>query len=1635
MRANRVLSVGLVLLIVSTSWLSMGLLGSSPVRFQPGYYLNVNQEVVPPGGSVSVYASYPSGSPTVQLVRLDAVAFSANQTLAIQEGVVVDQRSLVAPTTSPSFSKSTDTSFSNLTAGLYAVTLVVDGNVVAWDPLQVSKIGLVQRSGATKALIWSVRLDSGAPVAGVNLYRDGKLLSKTDAEGIAWVAQSQDGKIVASHADGPALLGGNRYWYGQQSAQRVALYTDRPLYRPGQTVHLKLIAWANDGDHMRPQPNASLEYTVENYHNGRSNTIDKATLRANAYGSAVRDLVLPVDAAVGHYTIRARWHEQDFYGSFQVEEYRLPKFKVDVTPNDKRVAVGDPLDLLVTARYYYGEPLTDGKVHYEITGSGWGWLPCDWCSYEYAGNPESYQRSGDLELGTDGTARLQWTPDTPGHFQILAQVTAITGERIDASARVTVAPADRLIGMSLSDWVVKPNTTTTLRIRLSDLTETAVDDNVRISMLRGDWVYRDGQWVEDRAAHQNWTLRTQDGRAELPFRVPTSGSYRFEAHAQDSKGRTTTSTLWFWASDESWSWWHGSQLELIPERTQYQVGETIRINVGASKPLYSLVTLEGQDVFDVRVLRPDQRSAAFTAAARHTPNVHATVLQVDPSASSAGYSYPSLPSDQVRIQVGPHANALRVEVETDREAYSDGEAARILVRVFGADGRPVQAEVSLAMVDEALLSLGQDPFQGVLATFYPERYPLYPTASWYYQSWDNDGRTFLAASGASGTAGMTTGTMADSALERTDKSMAPPDSINVREYFPETALWLGQLETDADGVLRLHALLPDSLTTWRITVHAISKAGQAGDNQTDLITRRNVVADVFAPRFLVDGDESTVQATVANYIGAFTDFHTLFNVTGAEIVGDDGRTLTLSHGQSDLVSFRIRATQPGAAIVTFYAWNGAEQGDAIRIRIPVHPHGIESRETRAGRGTASVSIVIPPSAAQSPSRLNVTLSPTIADVLVEALPYLTGFPYGCVEQTLSRFLPTLAVAQAAKEMGLNKSTIDPKIDEQVDTGIQRLYGFQHEDGGWGWWTADGRNPYTTTYVVYGLSVARDLGYHVDPAILQRGVDALRKMVDEQKDAAPALHAYAVYALAVAEKKSSETIPTGSGAAELALAAIIAQRTGRTDVAKQKTGQLAALAVTEAGRSHWQENEAKWGGYGITSDTMLTALALRALVETNTQESHMHGAARWLLENRIGTHWYTTKDTAEAILSLAAYFKRDVQSNSTFQVTLTIDGASESYTMDPKRLFNGSRSVERIVGPGTHAVNIQTNNDRLYWSVAGVYWDGEEPVRAKQSEFRVQRTMRDDKGQVVHRLRVGQEATVQVDVTAVGEARRYVQVESPLPSGLETVTNQGEYNQPWWYNNVVYGGATGGVSCHWCYYWSAAEVHDDRVGFFAWQMEPGQTYTFAYRVRAVFPGDYHVMPAAAEEMYDPDVRGHGDEDRVVVEAPASVQFGRVSHDVDRVQANLYPVGAADKVATVYVKQGQDEFSRGRFDRGVKDHWSVALAAPAVGDYWLYVEAGSGPVKKLIKRTPEVQVFPDRFNETLEEAWDAGTVLEVRSALAKPASKPQFASIFGEQEPDGFDTPSKRRSGIEGFTLMPLLVAAMVLVIGMRRRRPQ
>ena len=415
--------------------------------------------------------------------------------------------------------------------------------------------------------------------------------------------------------------------------------------------------------------------------------------------------------------------------------------------------------------------------------------------------------------------------------------------------------------------------------------------------------------------------------------------------------------------------------------------------------------------------------------------------------------------------------------------------------------------------------------------------------------------------------------------------MLPAPPVEVRSNFAETAYWSPAIVTDG-GKATVKVTFPDSLTQWHASALGLTKTVQVGEAETDVATKKDLLVRLQAPRFFVERDEVTISANVHNY----SDSEQTVNVNLAEqgatqsldVAAVKRAPLVIAAGEEKRVDWPVKVVRSGEATIQVTAQT-ATASDGVKMSFPVLVHGVQRFAGKSGildrtgrdlllktaipKGETVVTFNFPKERQLGASRLNVQLNPSLAGQMLEALPYLADYPYGCVEQTMSRFLPTVIVQKTLRQSGVDLETLrkralaydaqsrdepigeriknsgysypqgqpnardlsemssrlgyyarsnnpiyDAKtVDKMTQEGLQRLYAMQRSDGGLGWWPGSGSSDeYMSAYVMYGLYQAQMADVKVRADVLNRGRDYLIKQMKDEDNLN--LLTYIAYAL-------------------------------------------------------------------------------------------------------------------------------------------------------------------------------------------------------------------------------------------------------------------------------------------------------------------------------------------------------------------------------------------------------------------------------------------------------------------------------------------------------------------------------------------
>jgi uncharacterized protein YfaS (alpha-2-macroglobulin family) len=614
----------------------------------------------------------------------------------------------------------------------------------------------------------------------------------------------------------------------------------------------------------------------------------------------------------------------------------------------------------------------------------------------------------------------------------------------------------------------------------------------------------------------------------------------------------------------------------------------------------------------------------------------------------------------------------------------------------------------------------------------------------------------------------------------------------VRKEFADTAVWVARLETGADGTAEVLLPLPENLTTWKIRVWAMGRGTRVGEGSAEVITSKNLLLRLQAPRFFVQKDEVVLSANVHNYLETDKEVRAVLELDGPclEVAGQAERKIRIAAKGEARVDWRVKVLQEGEAVVRMKALSEAES-DAMEMRFPVYAHGLEKTVAtcgllRAQDTSAEVKIEIPKARRPESARLELRFSPSLAMAMVEALPYLVEYPYGCTEQTLNRFLPTVITQNVLQRMGValrdvrgkrtnlnaqergdpagraaqwQRDKTPPVFDEEevadrVRDGVETLVAMQLSDGGWGWFSGWGESsgPHTTATVVHGLQVAVQNDVAVPPEVIQRGIDWLRRYQSEQlrllrnaeKDPRPEAwkgKAEATDALVYRVLGDADVLDeamrdylyrdrTELSLYGLSLYGLALQRQKQEEKLGMVLRNLAQFVVRDEENQtaylNLGNSNAWWTWYGSEIEAQATYLKL--LCAADPRHDLLPRLVKYLLNNRKhATYWNSTRDTALCVEAFADYIKAAGEDRPEMTVNVSLDGQPcKKVTITPDNLFTFDNAFllegERVQA-GTHTLLLtKEGKGPLYWNCYVSYFTLEDPITKAGLEVKSERAL-------------------------------------------------------------------------------------------------------------------------------------------------------------------------------------------------------------------------------------------------------------------------------------------------------------------------
>ena len=1364
----------------------------------------------------------------------------------------------------------------------------------------VSDVGLHARAYGERLFVHTASLESGAANAGVSLrVLDGKgetvYRGETDRNGNAVFDYTLDAAhvLVASKGRDVSLLpfnqpaldlsefavaGRGQAWFD------VFAWSGRDLYRPGETVRVSALLRDHDG---RPvlageggaqEANSQPLFARLKQPDGR--TFFETRLEPGPQGYYRMEREIPADAPTGRWQVEFRTDpgsREAVQGlTLRIEEFLPERMKLELDSTAPRLVPGEPLRLQVTGAYLYGAPAAGNRFSATLALSV-DQHPVESMPDHFFGDPtvELPREARDVvDAELDEQGRLQQDIKLPEEARPVTPIAALVtgslyesgGRSVNRSLKRVLWPADALVG---------------LRPLFDDSEGAAANARAGFELVRVDAEgtprpakglqvilvreHRDYHWRHDDEGGWNYDFtrrfekvetRTVDaGETAARFDFPVEwGEYRIDVEDPH------TGLVMRYPFRAGWSWddqnrgldARPDKVKLALDRAGYRAGDTLEVTVTPPHPGKGLLLVESDELLYVQAIDAEPGSTfripVTEAWERHDVYVTALVFRggsavdVTTPARAVGVAHVPMDRRDRRVAVG-----LKVA-----ELVRPERPLRVTLSAPQLAG--TQAHATVSAVDVGILNITRFPVPDAVAHFFGQR-------RFGIDAYDVYGRVIESHEG--GTARIRFG--GDMALDALPQARRPTARVQTVDLFS------GPVQLDAQGNATVELPVPDFNGTLRVSALVWSDDSY-GNRDAETVVRAPIVAEASMPRVLAPGDRSTLTLDLTNFTGREGEFRVRVEGEGPMAVGEGTRTVEIGAEGSATLSFPLTAANDyaTASVRVRVDGNGERVDRSYDLPVRAAWPAVLRAETRALATLAPITLGASLAEGMMPgsvqAQMSVSAFPPIP--FAAALQGALNYPHWCAEQTASRGYAALMLDEATVSM-LGLEDVDASRRQRtVEAAFGRLASMQAGNGHFSMWGSSGpTDPLLTPYVAEFLLDARDAGFAVPDAVLQKALERLNEDLlaggqefygrDHRQYLKLAYQAHAGFVLARVNRAPLGTLralfdnhadasPSGLPLVRLGLALRLQGDSARGDKA------IAQGFALRRERPRWLGD---WS-------TPLRDAALSIALVHEQEAAKPEYTARAIdvgreLDARRSQRWMhlsTQEQIAVARLgkALAADESRLVSG------VLRTGGSDEP--VSEVRVFGRQFDHADLVA----GVRFEPAGEPpLYASleVAGV------PRSAPEADFthlKVERSLYSMDGTPWEPgpLAEGEALIVAVSITA-DQAMPDALLTDLLPAGLE-IENFNLAGSEQWGEVTVQGinlsERSGAADLR------HEEFRDDRY-VAALNLSRGGTARLFYLVRAVTPGTYTVPPPMVEDMYRPQLRGVG---RAVPETITVVQ---------------------------------------------------------------------------------------------------------------------------------------------------------------------
>jgi alpha-2-macroglobulin len=1407
----------------------------------------------------------------------------------------------------------------------------------------VSDLAITARMSRFGSLVWVSRLSDGKFIADASVVirnAEGavRYSGKTDANGMLSIAAASyqpvdaNGSLnagdliiarleadwtyhrVSEPLDGWRLGGSVSVDVSGRQSPYGMVITDRGVYRPGETVHIKSYF-------REPMPKGSATPVGRNLvvtaaDRAGNVVFEKKELKLGAFGELTLDIPIPATAPMGSLSITAAvdGKSESEAGAARatvlLAAYKASEFKVAVEADKPSYIRGEAGAFTVRGDFLFGAPMSGAGVSYEIVRHPSFFTPPGMDAYTFGDSTYSSELrdanahsgrmiNGKSVLSNKGSLSVpvpaSGTPQTGAEMVSLeAEVQDFTRQTVNAQSQFVVHPGSFYLGIQGDDRFVQAGSLYKAKVlATSPAGVVRSGAKVRVDLIRRSYATSIEDSGDNRGRSESRPVDQIVRSCELvtaaqvvscDLQVAEAAYYIVRATSNDERKNPIATSTYLYATSESaepgnsmmsWSELSRNALELVADKASYDVGQTARVLVKSPfKEADALVTIERAGVYEQRRVHVSGPMPVIPVPITETlrPNAFISVQLTRGRSKEAVEGKPDLTGPAFRLgylelPVSAESKRLAVKLSPSKRDLSPGESLSIDVATLEKSGKGVATDVTLYVVDEGVLML----------TGYktPDPIPVFGAARALnvasYESRENLGHLLRVRAGPGSDKG--------------EEGGGGGAEASVRSDFRATAHF-SSVRTNSEGKASVQVKLPDGLTAYRVMAVAAAADDRFGYAETQLTTSKPLMARPALPRFLRAGDFVRAGVVVTTKGLPETTVVVSLDAKGVKLEGPREQSVVVPASGSIEVQWPVRAESIGDVK---FKWSvkgstGKDDVEVTRqVQAPVAPETVavygETEDAAAEKLGALTR------ARADFGGIDLRVSTTALVGLESSMEALMQYPYGCTEQLTSRLVPYVIMQDFAKLYGFS---LEKGGAKNVDEALAKILQNQRPTGGFGYWSdSPSVDPWLTSYALWGLSIAKAHGRNVPDQALADATQFVRRSLANLLLSNDYDSARAAFSLDVLADRGEFDAGYASklldNRAKLPLFAR-AHLAHALAVAKQRPKDAAALMsdleqhvrITTTGAILTSNADDKYGDL-LDSDARTTALVLRALIALDPKHPMAARFARGLLGMRTHGAWRSTIENATSLVALEEYRRAQEKTGTAINARVFFgETFLEEFSFKENSVQSRTANVpmSRVLSAGGDgsALSFQLlGSGKAFYEARVKYAPKELPTASLDRGFYVEKWVREvapENLQAALRslpqssskvIEAG--SMVLVDLVLVTTSpRQQVVLDDPLPAGFEPIQS----------SFATSGSAASRVdssrddsdddsaesedaSPAFRSSWFHREYRDDRVLTFVEHMAAG-AYHYRYLARASSLGTFVVPPARAECMYEPETFG-------------------------------------------------------------------------------------------------------------------------------------------------------------------------------------